>query len=657
MRDSFRFLTALGMARRGCFLETIFSFLLIFLTQILPAQTDTTLLLPPVTIRDARFDQTGFSAWRADSLPMSGAMNLSDRLLWENPVAVRANAPGTLATVSARGAGPSRTPIFWNGVNLQSPQNGVVDAALLPLWPGDRLEVRYGGQSAAQSSGAMGGSVMLEPEYSLAGGFSGSLGGDLGSFGRCDAQAALGFSQKNIASQVRASWQQADNDFPFKNTTQIGQPDVRQPNNRAEKLDIQQFNRLIFNEKNTAKTAFWHQRAFREIPPAMTEAPSETWQRDRSTRIVSTWENSPNTRSLWQTRAAWLDESIFFNLRGDVDSSRARTALLSSEFSKMAGRRFTWKVGGTAIRQWAQADGYADTARWYGQTRLAGFAMTELRLKNARLTALVRQEWSRDIGKAAPFTWSVGGQWDWGLRFHVSRNFNLPTFNDRFWLEYGKTDLKAEKGYSGDVGWGFSTKSLTFSETLSKVTFSAEVTAFQLLLDDWILWQPGPDGIFRPDNLRKVWSRGAEISGSWQLAVGGWQAKVSGRYQFVKATNVAVYGGSENVLKKQLPYTPNHNAGAVLKVEKGWFSIAYLHQWTGRRFTTSDNLGKLEGFGTGNLLGKVFFKTAKFKTEKLQNLKTQLDLRFENIWNAPYKIIAYRPMPGRAFRVGLTFSW
>jgi iron complex outermembrane receptor protein len=641
--------------------------LFVNLTQFLSAQTDTTLPLPPVTIRDARFDQTGYAAWHADSLPMSGAMNLSDRLLWENPVAVRANAPGTLATVSARGAGPSRTPVFWNGVNLQSPQNGVVDASLLPLWPGDRLEVRYGGQSAAQSAGAMGGSVMLEPNFSLEDGFSGMLGGAMGSFGRKDALAALGFSQKNITSQARVSWQQANNDFPYKNTAQIGQPDVRQANNRVEKLDIQQFNRFICNEKNTVKTAFWRQRAFREIPPAMTEAPSETWQRDRSTRIVSSWEHSPHTRSLWQTRAAWMDEAIFFNLRGDVDSSRARTALLSSEYSAVAGQHFTWKTGGTAIRQWAQADGYADTSHWYGQTRLAGFGMAEWRLRNGRLTTLARQEWSRGLGEAAPFTWSVGGQLDWknagSLRFHVSRNFNLPTFNDRFWLEYGKADLKPEKGYSGDAGWVF-----------KKNGFSAEVTAFQVLLDDWILWQPGADGIFRPDNLRKVWSRGVELNGNWKLEIRNWKLGISGRYQYLKATNAAVYDGSESVLNKQLPYTPNHSAGAVLKVERGWFSVAYLHQWTGQQFTTSDNLNVLEGFSTGNLLVRFHPTPAPSPTGRGDvehsamsrpplpvgegsGVGWALDFRLENIWNTPYQIIAYRPMPGRSFRIGLTFNW
>lgn len=57
-----------------------------------------------------------------------------------------------------------RSPVLWNGLPLQSAMHGVVDLALIPIWPGDRVEVRYGGQSAAQSSGSMGGSVILESQ-------------------------------------------------------------------------------------------------------------------------------------------------------------------------------------------------------------------------------------------------------------------------------------------------------------------------------------------------------------------------------------------------------------------------------------------------------------------------------------------------------------
>ena len=37
--------------------------------------------------------------------------------------------------------------------------NGQLDLTLVPLWPEDRFELQYGGQSAALSNGAMGGKI------------------------------------------------------------------------------------------------------------------------------------------------------------------------------------------------------------------------------------------------------------------------------------------------------------------------------------------------------------------------------------------------------------------------------------------------------------------------------------------------------------------
>lgn len=615
--------------------------------------------LPLVTVRDARFEQTGYTAWRADTLPIAAVIPLTDRLLWESPLAVRANGAGTLATVSARGAGPSRSPVFWNGINLQSPMNGVVDLSLLPVWPGDRVELRYGGQSAALSSGAMGGSVLVSSDAaSTESGFSAQANLAAGSFGLWQTGCGAGFSGKKYAAQVRAAWQQADNDFPFQNTAQIGQPHVRQINNFGRKSDIQHFNRFIFNEKNVVRSAAWHQSAFRQLPPAMTEAAAETWQADRANRAVLTWENRPDSRSQWQTRVAALDEFLAFRNLGRTETSRSRTWLGTSEYARNAGRNLIWKLGANAVLQSAQVDGYSDSSRWFRQRRAGAFGMAEQRFRRGQLVALLRQEWL--AGEAAPFTWSLGGRWDLGrqtagnghqaaastthsLSFHLSRNFNLPTLNDRYWANLGKPDLRPESGYSGDLSWAW-----------QQDAFSTELVVFQLLIDDWILWQPGADGLFRPDNLRQVWSRGAEWRTAWHTrTASGWLWKLSSRYQFVRATNVAVYGGNTEVLRRDLPYTPRHTGGLTLTTSRGGFSGAYLHQFTGPRFVTSDNATVLKGFSTGNLLVQYgFFPRKRAASRSQQHIG--LSFRLENVWDSPYQVIAYRPMPGRAWSFGVS---
>lgn len=605
------------------------------------AQQDSAIqTLPVVLVLEAPSPRTGFAVWAVDTLPNAGALSLADRLLWEMPIGIRANAPGTLATVSARGAGPSRTAVFWQGLNLQSPMNGVVDVSLVPVWPDDQVEIRYGGQSAAQSSGAMGGAVHIRPTPpEHASGWQANAGFGLGSFARSDARILLSHAGAGGYALFRASGARAQNDFPFQNTALIGMPTVRQVNNFGEKLDLQQFNRMVINEKNTLETAVWYQQAFREIPPAMTEAPAETWQRDRALRAVATWTTRAGTRAQWQHRAAWLNEYLEFYRSGDTDTSRSRTLLLGSEYLVAPTSNFSLRANLTGQRQQARADGYADSTAWFSQTRLAGALAAEYRPNRWRLHTQLRQEWAE--GQGAPFTWTLGTQWAAGtgltLRGQVSRTFNLPTFNDRFWLNLGKPDLRSESGYSADAGFVW-----------KPGTFALEATVFHLLLDDWILWQPGADGQFRPGNLRQVWSRGVEISAQKELNFWRSRWRLNGRYQYVRATNTAVYDTGSGVLHKLLPYTPEHTSSASLFWTHGPWSAAYLHQWTGPRFGNADNSQELAGFHTGNLLVQY---SAVFGRHRLG-----LSARLENCWDTAYQVLAFRPMPGRAWRVGVEWG-
>lgn len=602
------------------------------------AQKDSAYTLPQVVVADAPGIRTGYSVWTSDTVPFTGVLTLAERLLWENPMPVRTYAPAALTTLSARGAGPGRTAVFWQGVNLQSPMNGVVDAALLPVWPGDKVEVQLGGQSAAYSTGAMGGAVHLQPVVDLPDSavWAGNAGLTSGAFGNFGVQGALGFHQKAGQALVRVAASGAENDFSYTNTTVIGAPRVRQQNNRTRRFDLQGFGQLEAGNGHHLETSVWYQKAFRQIPPAMTEAPSDTWQRDHSFRGVATWTSGTKTATRWQHRLAWLDEFIGFQLAGDVDSSRSRTALFSSEYRTALSNRFTLRAHVQGWFQQARSDGYADTSEWFAQKRLAALLTGTYHLRKLRLSMHLRQEWAEDQG--APFTWSAGGSWAFApgyyTRWHVARNFNLPTFNDRFWQSLGNPNLKPESGYSAELGMGWGGE-----------RFGAELVGFYMQVDDWILWQPGPDGLFRPGNLRAVGSRGLEstVHASFPALECRWHFR--GRYQWVRATNTAVYGALQGALHKVLPYTPEHSGNISLSVGKNGWSVVYFHQWTGKRFTTADNSDALSGFHTGNVL--LQYDLSLFRQ------RLSLSARMENCWNTGYQIIAFRPMPGRSVYAGV----
>ncbi|MEI6408073.1 MAG: TonB-dependent receptor plug domain-containing protein [Bacteroidota bacterium] len=605
------------------------------------AQVDSNQILPQITVRDIKPEQIGYSNWRADSLPIIFLRSASDQLASENPISIRTNGLGTLATVSARGMGPSHTPVFWNGINLQSPMNGVVDAALLPIWPGDQLEIRYGGQSAVQSSGAMGGSVMVASDWLQHPGFFGNLGASLGSFGKQEALATVGYGAASWRSMLRADWQQAKNNYPFKNTAKYDFPTEYRENNHLEKHDFQQFNDITLNAENRLKTGWWNQAADREIPQPITAAPKESRQQDRSNKAFVLWEHNKNARSLLQTKIAWFDEWIAYRLSGDADTSKSRSVILSSEYNVKTTKYLSFRTGGTATAQWAQADGYADSASWYRQRRLAGFASAVYQFSHGQLSGLLRQEWAE--GQAAPFTWSLAGNFKLPLgnqlRFHCSRNFNMPTFNDRFWNKWGRPDLLPEYGYSTDCSWSMIQKS-----------FRAEITAYNILIDNWILWQPGSDGIFRPGNLKKVWSRGLESMLGLDGQRGRWIFHAQLRYQYTKTTNIAVYNNASSILGKQLLYVPKHTGAAFFRLERGPFSCIYTHQWTGSRFVTTDNDKRLSAYQTGNF-------SCKIKIPLRKKRSCDLDVNLTNCWNTHFQFFEYQPLPGRAFQVGAAFLW
>ena len=605
----------------------------------LAAQPDSSYSLPEALVRDVVFEKTGYASWTADSLPSIGALALSERLMLDNPLFIRATAPGALATLSARGLGPSHTPVFWQGFNLQSPQNGVVDAALIPVWQTDQVEVRYGGQSAALSSGAMGGTVLIESGGRLAEppGWSGQVNLRGGSFGRMEAGADVVRTGQTLRTESRVAWQRCDNDFPFENTALIGSPQVRQTNNAVERTDIQHFTQIALGRRHLAGWSLWYQQANRQIPPSMTESASNNWQRDRAFRATGQWQTSVSANRRWEHRIAWFDESIFFRQIQGVDSSRARSLAWRSEYFERLPRGWALRAGAAATLQWASADGYADTAKWYREARPAVFGLVEKSFKGGKATFLVRQEWQG--WKAVPLTWSFGAQWR-AFRMHFSKNYLLPTFNDRFWLGLGQPDLRSESGYSAEAG----------CRIFNKRGLQAETSVFSAWIDDLILWQPGADGIFRPSNARKVWSRGGGLQLSYDRQWGQNRLSIQSAWQYSLVTNTAVYAGGAEVLGKQLTYVPRHLANASLQYRFGALQLAYLHQWTGARFVTTDNAASLKAYQTGS-----FFALYRLDVGKRQSL--QFNVQYMNCWGTAYQVIAFRPMPGRNWKAGCSWTF
>jgi outer membrane cobalamin receptor len=58
----------------------------------------------------------------------------------------------------------------------------------------------------------------------------------------------------------------------------------------------------------------------------------------------------------------------------------------------------------------------------------------------------------------------------------------------------------------------------------------------------------------------------------------------------------------------------------------------------------------------GNELPSFFVGTLLLANSLFKS-RLHVEGRLENMWNTTYEVIRYRPMPGRSWRVGLSYYW
>jgi iron complex outermembrane receptor protein len=279
------------------------------------------------------------------------------------------------------------------------------------------------------------------------------------------------------------------------------------------------------------------------------------------------------------------------------------------------------------------------------QNRIALFASYRINNKKEtwKGTASIRQEFISNGDN--PFIVSIGiERWLFKkirLRGNISKNYRLPTFNDLYWTPGGNPDLLPEKGWTQESG-------ILFIHCVNRLSIEAEVSGFSNKVNNWIIWLPDNFGLWSPKNILSVWSRGLEYDLKARYNINKVKLHLAVRYQFILSTNEKVNLGNETSLQKQLVYVPSEKSQGCIGAEYRGFRLSFSYNYVGYRYTTSDNTQYLKPYHLGNVyVGKEF---------TLTNTKIKTSVQINNVWRESYEIIAYYPMPGRYYQVGLAIS-
>ncbi len=222
---------------------------------------------------------------------------------------------------------------------------------------------------------------------------------------------------------------------------------------------------------------------------------------------------------------------------------------------------------------------------------------------------------------------------------HLTRSYRAPTFNDLYWpkdsFSEGNPNLVPETGINWDAGLSF-----TFP-SLGDLTLTGNY--FINNMENLILWAPGADGLWRPNNISKTESYGIETATRWKPL--GEYVELAFDYMYMVALDKS---DSKATYDKDLIYRPRNKFSATLTLRFGGVEMNALDHYVGKRYTTASNTKSLEAYNVVDAnIGYSFW---------MAGLRFSAKFEVNNLTDLSYFPIEGSPVPGREFRftVGVT---
>lgn len=621
-----------------------------------------------VTSAAARTVNAGNKLQVLDSLLLDkyAGNNLGDVLNFESDVYVKSYGLG-LATTSIRGGGSNHTAILWNGFNLQNPMYGPQDLSLISVNFLNEILLQYGSSGATWGSGAVGGAIHLNNLPQLKKGVTAAVGASVGSFSDRQEHAMVGWSKKRISTSFKWMNQQAENDFFFRNTKLPEQPEIKLTNASLKQTALMNENYFQINDHQKINARFWYQSSNREIPPSMSQQKGASYQLDESYRITAEWQRTAQ-KLILLSRAAHFFETLTYDdsVAALHSFTKTKVTILETE-SK-------WNISTCHLLNVAVNNTYAEAYNLQTQAytspnkitphqnRLAFIASYKIHNKKNTVHAFLnlRKEFIGPDNRGAdtivytpfeskplvtktarPFTYSIGGDVKLfkklQLNYNVAQHYRIPTFNDLYWPYAGNINLKSERGWGEEAG-------ITFKNQYGVVSVYLNASVFNRVISNWILWTPSSFGPWTPENIMKVWSRGAEYQVKLDYAFQKFIVQLNLMWNYTVSTNQFAKSEMDGSVGKQLMYTPMYKGNGSLTVGYKTWRLIYNQKYVGYTYTTSDNKKYLHPYLISNLQLSALFGYRQFKWRVWAGIN--------NVFNSNYQVIEDRPMPRINYQVG-----
>lgn len=569
--------------------------------------------------------------------------SIADLLSYNSSVFIKNYGPGAIATTSFRGGNASQTAILWNGFNLQNAMLGQSDLSLMPAILFENVGIEYGGSSSLWGGGAIAGSIHLNNKTSFDQGLISSVNLGVGSFGFLNGSASVLVSKKRFVSSTKLYLNGSQNNFKYKDPLDKENQNKRQKNAEYNFKGLMQEFKFLINARQILSVNAWLNTNQRHLPNYPGNSESKIYQKDEAVRLSANWTYVENKfKSV--IRGGYFIDAIDYtdSISRIFSKSKVKTTMLENENYFNLHKNYQLNVAVNVLSSSANTENYSSVKTLSRASLLVGNKISFLK---ERLTSYisVRAEYF-SVG-TLPVTGNISEEYkitkQISARINAARVYRQPTLNELYWTPGGNIHLKPEQGYTYEG-------EINYSKQLNALLFFISGSAYSRMIDNWILWVPGPNNNSTPVNIQKVWSRGTETSWRVNYHRNKFRAGVSLITAYVLSTVQSNALENDNTKDKQLIYTPRYTVNGNVSLGYSKTDVIFYHQYSGYRFISSDNLSWLDPYHVSSLRCnyKINFK----------ELNVSLFAACNNLFNTNYSVLAGRPMSLRNYEFGISIQ-
>lgn len=572
----------------------------------------------------------------SDSLITRNNESFTELLRFNSSIYLKEYGKGGTSSVSLRGTSASNTAVVWNGININSVNNGQTGFNSLTVNLTDAINIRKGGGSIEFGSGAIGGTIHLTDvlrysnKFNIANQFV--LSG--GSYNTFNSLIKSKISNSKYSIAVGVSRNSSDNDFKLYDS------EFYNSNGAYENYSLNVGFGYRFTNNAELKfysTSYSGERQFSGTLPNPTSA-NEKYIDSNQRNLLTYGITKAKTNQ--EVKVAYLTQKYqYFSNKDSKNFNYGKSRRFIASYT-INHKLPAINANVASFTEYESTFGSTDVIKEKNRRQFSqNLVYTQYIYDKASFNIKVRKDFNSDFN--VPLIYSGGIKItpvsNWYVRLNGSKNYRVPTYNDLFWPGQGNPNLVPETAVQGEVGIGYEKNNISF-----------DVGTYLINTKDKIIWTPSGDpnrpGIWVPINLNETQNKGIEATMQYKFNIHNYHFTADANYSYALAKDTQT--------DKFLPFVPKHLINTNIGVNYNKASLFVQSLYNGKVYITEDN--------SENFIVPSFFVVntgAEYEVYKKKNNQLLLGVKVNNLLGEKYVVLPRRPMPQRNFNININYKF